>query len=176
VAAIWAGVVGLAGAGIGGAAAVWGSYIAGRRAVQAATEQAARTARAEHEHWQRGQRFEAYEELLSAAEVLVNWGGIVPWEDARLGIERVDRAVRRVCLLGPDEAADASTLFYRPMAEAQMSWPESAMTDPCPTPPGRPVDVAGYPDLRWRAHRDNFKAAFMVFSGVARRVLDAPPT
>lgn len=176
LASLWAGVAGLAGAGIGGACAAWAAAIGGRKAVEAAQEQEARAARAEHQHWQRQQRFDAFQELVPAAEALVNWGDQVAWEDARLGIARAEQAIRRVQLLGPDEVADAATDLHGPMRRAALaSWALRDYTDPCPDPPDALIDVAGRPDLQWSGHRGDFERLFLKFAEAAREVLDQPP-
>lgn len=171
------GLVGLAGAGIGGAGAVWGAAIGGRRTVEAAERQAQRTAAAEHQHWQRQERAEAYQELMAAAEPLTKWGTSVPWETARLSIDRVEKAIRWVTMLGPHEAGDAVTLFHRPIGRAEMaSWALQDLTDPCPPRPGGPVDVAGRPDLQWlHRHQEEFRRAFDTFAEQVRQILDRPP-
>jgi hypothetical protein len=176
LAAVWAGVAGLAGAGVGGCFAVWGTVIGGRKAVEAAQEQETRAARAEHQHWQRQQRFESYQALMAAAEPLVTWRDRVPWEEARSGIDPVRTAVHRVQMLGPAAAAQAALQLPRIGAQAtRAQWPWAAMTDPCPPHPGVPRDVAGYPDLDWRPYREAFRQAFEAFAEAGREVLGQPP-
>lgn len=176
LAAVWAGAAGLVGAGIGGAAAVWGAAIGGRRTVEAAERQAQRTAVTEHQHWLRQQRFDAYQELMTAAEPLTNRGHTVSWEAGRLGTEKVENAIRRVNLLGPQEVREAAVRLHHPMNQAMAaSWSWQDVTDPCPPRPGQPVDVAGRPDLHWHPVLEQFRQMFDAFAEQAGETLDRPP-
>lgn len=68
LAAVIAGAFGLVGAAVGGAAAAWGARVGAEKTALATRQQVRDQAEAEHAHWLRQQRLEAYEGFLSAFE------------------------------------------------------------------------------------------------------------
>ncbi|MEU4893507.1 hypothetical protein AB0B12_35405 [Streptomyces sp. NPDC044780] len=66
IAAVAAGIAGLLGAGIGGLAAAYGARIGAQNTIEAARTQVDRQATAEHLHWIREQRRQAYSAIMEA--------------------------------------------------------------------------------------------------------------
>jgi hypothetical protein len=178
LAAVVAGVAGFVGATIGGGGAVWGSWIGGKKAIEAAERQAQRTAAAEQQQWQRQARHDAYEAVAAIARSMANWGeGEVPWEVARDAVDRLSAAVGRVELFGPEEAVLAAGEITRLVGAAVVdSWSLDDIMTPWPPHPGQPVPVAGYPPLVWRNRNNEFASAREGFGETIRQVLSAPPT
>ncbi|MFD8369236.1 hypothetical protein ACFV2Z_00450 [Streptomyces sp. NPDC059688] len=81
VAAIWAGVAGLVGAGIGGLATAYGARIGAQKSLEAVGLQVEQQAAAEHAHWVREQRRQASfafaQGFLAYAEAFVRCSGFV---------------------------------------------------------------------------------------------------
>ncbi|MFE9333799.1 hypothetical protein [Streptomyces sp. NPDC006925] len=120
IAAALAGIAGLIGAGIGGITAARGARIGAETAARATSLQVRDQATVDHEHWLRGQRLEAYKELLEAydeyAIAASNVGRIFDFEITDSGSEHgrafgqsvtaFRRAYFRVRLVGPEEIAE----------------------------------------------------------------------
>ena len=169
VAAVWAGIAGLAGAGIGGAAAVWGSAIAGRKSIEAAKQQSERAAAAEHQHWQRQARFDAYRSLLAIAEEMGRWARPLSVSMVVGVISRLREAVADVHILGPAEASAAAGRLLEPALEALFDFraahPEMAGSQ-----------VAGDESVPWGQNRtDELLTAHAAFRETVRAVLERPP-
>lgn len=110
IAAVWAGVAGLVGAGVGGCAAVWGATIGGNRAVEAAERAARHQSNADFQQWQRQERSEAYRELAALGhEIMAVLTTAVPEEEWTALGERMMMSMTRVRLAGPHEANEAAS-------------------------------------------------------------------
>lgn len=168
VAAVWAGAAGLVGAGIGGAAAAWGAWVAGEKTVEAAEKQARQSAVAEHHAWQRQARYEAYRTLLGITEEMASW---VPPISLRAAVELVGRlreSVNAVYVLGPPEATAAARRLLEPMLDAMFEQVAGLNAG---------ATVSAEAPIAWDARR----AAEMFrtheeFREVMRGVLDRPPS
>lgn len=119
MAAVAAGMVGLIGAGIGGLATAYGARVGAQKTIEAARTQVDRQATAEHRHWVREQRRQAYSAVLEADLVLTMaidgctsdlYKGTALSEDAvsSMGrhIKNLATAVTRATLWGPDDLID----------------------------------------------------------------------
>uniref|UniRef100_A0AAU2A172 Secreted protein n=1 Tax=Streptomyces sp. NBC_00093 TaxID=2975649 RepID=A0AAU2A172_9ACTN len=138
LAAVVAGMAALAGAGIGGLCAVWGARIGAERAWDSARQQIRDQAAAEHGHWIRERRLEAYVGLLQEWDQVIGHAKrtmdqidtILVDDDAnilmgdrselldaaraalRTAVEAVELPVERVTMLGPTETdATASDML-----------------------------------------------------------------
>ncbi|MET7719057.1 hypothetical protein [Streptomyces sp. NPDC005407] len=107
VAALIAAGFGVLGTVVGGAAAVWGAKIGAERSAQAVKQQVKDQAAAEHAHWLRQQRLEAYERFddnysqLSRLVVRIE-GDISSAPDL---IRDLARCSSRIDILGPLEVS-----------------------------------------------------------------------
>ncbi|MFE7649898.1 hypothetical protein [Streptomyces phaeoluteigriseus] len=105
-------VVGLAGAGVGAGAAVWGA----QRAARASQEALALQVRKEDERWMRDQRQSAYQALLDAdrdvheaiAANLREQGYQQSHSDVRAAIRTSSTAARLIEIPGPQSVVDAA--------------------------------------------------------------------
>lgn len=167
MAAVWAGVAGLGGAGIGGAAAAWGAWIGGRRTVEAAEKQARQTALAEHQAWQRQARYEAYSKALSLTEEMAGWAGPTTVQTTMELLGRLREAANAVEVLGPPEAAAAARGLLRPMVEAMAVHVGAVMAGE-----SVPLDTL----IEWDAERTTeMVRTHRRFRDVMRGVLERPP-
>lgn len=94
------------GAGIGGGLAIRGARIAGDKAIEAAERAEQRAAIAEHQHWLRQARYDAYQELLRIADLLTpNY----PLPDAEFEslVDQLLRVADRIRIVGPEEVTVA---------------------------------------------------------------------
>src|SRR5690349_8302162 len=105
LAAVWAGIAGLAGAGIGGGAAVWGAAIGGKKTVEAAVQAEQRAAAAEHQHWQRQARYDAYRAVMAIAEETSRWTQPISVSTVVEASSRLREAIAAVDVVGPAEAS-----------------------------------------------------------------------
>jgi len=96
IAAVLAGVAGLIGAGIGGIAAVLGARIGAETVARATSLEVRDQATVDHEHWLRGERLEAYKELLAAydeyAIAASNVGRIFDFENTDSAVSTAGRS------------------------------------------------------------------------------------
>lgn len=170
VAALWAGIAGLAGAGIGGAAAAWGAWISGKRAVEAAVQAAQRAATAEHQQWQRQARYDAYRTVIAITEEIDRWApDPVSFATLTATSSRLSEAITGVDVLGPVEAVEAADELMRPLIGALLDF-RSSHTEFNNNPPGDAT-------IRWDSDRINdFVDAELGFGNVVRAVLGRPPT
>jgi hypothetical protein len=168
VAAVWAGFAGLGGACIGGAAAVWGSWVTGKKSVEAAEKQAHRAALAEHQAWQRQARYEAYRLALSITEEMAGWTPPTSLRTAMELLGRLREAVNAVYVLGPPEATAAARRLLEPMLDAMFVHVAAVNSG---------VSVSTESPIAW----DDARAAEMFrthaeFREVLRAVLERPPS
>lgn len=167
LAAVWAGVAGLVGAGIGGAAAVWGAAIGGRRTVEAAERQAQRTATAEHQHWLRQQRHDAYRALVLVVDEAMSSGTPTAFEVLDRAA-RVRQAVSAVSVLGPDGIGLPAVALLSPFADhleqlrnQHASGSTVTSTTPAPWPPALLAEL---------------RTAYATYRLAVRDALNAPPS
>lgn len=167
LAAIWAAIAGLVGAGVGGGFAVWGASIGGRKAVEAAEKQADRTATADHQHWLRQARFDAYTALLDLAQETSDWplDPLLSTVHAMAG--RLRPAISRVQILGDADAAEAAIDLLAPVAGVLTEWRASADPGMENIPPDTTAP--------WRNHRGDLTAAVITFRRQVRNVVTMPP-
>jgi hypothetical protein len=158
LAAVWAGIAGLAGAAIGGGAAAWGAWIGGKRTVEAAEKQAQRAAVTEQQHWQRQARYDAYQAALLIAEQPVYWGGQVTRDAAEAFRQDMLRAIARIRIVGTVDVANSATPVLRMVITAASAVPPQQ-------------------DLSWD-DTDRREAArrFALLVEAARHVLEQLPT
>jgi hypothetical protein len=167
IAAVWAGVAGLVGAGIGGAGAVWGAAIGGRRTVEAAERQAQRAAAAEHQHWLRQQRYEAYQALTLLVEEAMS-GPTPTAADVLETTSRVRAAVSAVAVLGPNEVSNAAVAMLDPFSDRLVSLRTQGAAGGGRLPNATPAP--------WDpATLDQLRASYAVYRLAARSFFNEPP-
>nr|BFD83064.1 hypothetical protein StreXyl84_24650 [Streptomyces sp. Xyl84] len=111
IAALIAAGVGLLGAVVGGAAAVWGAKIGAERSARAVRQQVQDQAAAEHAHWLRQQRSEAYEQFEDAYNEVARRVELGEEEDVTQAVELIRTLYRwqaRIEILGPPAVAESA--------------------------------------------------------------------
>ncbi|MFJ2816117.1 hypothetical protein [Streptomyces sp. NPDC087294] len=112
-------VFGLAGAGVGAGAAMWGAWRAARMSQEALAVQI----RKEDERWIRDQRQAAYQAMLDADhhvhEAIMAASGNPDGglEDVDAALKRSDRAARLIEIPGPHTVVDAATRLWSAHAD-----------------------------------------------------------
>ncbi|MEU8870270.1 hypothetical protein AB0D24_03745 [Streptomyces javensis] len=184
IAAVFAGVAGLVGAGIGGLATAYGARIGAHKTIEAAQTQVQHQSAAEHRHWVREQRRQACSDAADAwapfadASVLctvkIHRGSAAPQEAIDvLGRSIVDLNKRcaRFQLWGPDE-----------LIEAAMNLVQTAMTADASVRAWQQVLEEGDQDAihAWQTEHAGVAlqigSAWAVFMDVARTTLGSPPS
>ncbi|MGW9070256.1 hypothetical protein ACWGQT_12535 [Streptomyces yangpuensis] len=110
---------GVVGTMVGGAAAVWGAKIGAERSARAVGQQVQDQAAAEHAHWLRQQRSEAYElfeDSYHEVDRLVQRGEEQDIAAARESIRSLHRREARIEILGPQAVAENSKLIVEALA------------------------------------------------------------
>ncbi|MFJ5728339.1 hypothetical protein [Streptomyces paradoxus] len=109
IAALIAAGFGLVGAVVGGIAAVWGVKVGAERSAQATRQQVQDQAAAEHDHWLRQQRLEAYQNFQDTYGELVRLTALDGDEDLSAAAESARVLFRwssRIDILGPPNVAE----------------------------------------------------------------------
>ncbi|MDF3141688.1 MULTISPECIES: hypothetical protein [unclassified Streptomyces] len=111
IAALIAAGFGLLGAVVGGAAAVWGAKIGAERSAHAVKQQVQDQAAAEHAHWLRQQRSEAYEQFEDAYNEVSRLVELGEEQDVSQAVELIRTLYRwqaRIEILGPPAVAESA--------------------------------------------------------------------
>ncbi|MGW6456991.1 hypothetical protein ACWF94_13900 [Streptomyces sp. NPDC055078] len=175
LAAIVAAAFGLVGAAIGGSAAVWGARATAASLLQQVQAQAV----AEHGHWRRGTRQDAYEAYIAALhdmhDALLSWHrsataappATAPPAPPDSYTDRRDTLLRagfRVEVAGPERMDRLATTAHDRLSDlADLLHRDGARWDPAS-------------EREWEAAARQCEAAFESFTAGAREVLDAPTT
>ncbi|WP_406429841.1 hypothetical protein OHA59_30350 [Streptomyces sp. NBC_01589] len=111
IAALVAAGFGLAGTAVGGAAAVWGAKMGAERSAQAVKQQVQDQAAAEHAHWLRQQRSEAYEQFEDTYNEVARLVALGEEQDVSQAAELIRTLHRwqaRIEILGPVAVAESA--------------------------------------------------------------------
>lgn len=117
IAALIAAGFGLVGAGVGGLAAVWGAKVGAERSAQATRQQVQDQAVAEHDHWLRQQRLEAYQNFQDTYGELARLVALGEGEDLSAASEStrvLSRWSSRIDILGPPTSQSWRTVWCLP--------------------------------------------------------------
>lgn len=171
LAAVWAGIAGLAGAGIGGAGAAWGAWIGGKKTVEAAIQAERSAATAEHQHWQRQQRYDAYRAVMALTEEMSRWTQPITVQMVIDISSRLRESLAGVEVLGPPDVSAAGGMLLAPLMDALIDFRAANPGAPgtAPVPNGTPVP---WPTAR----SQQLMTGRTTFRNAVRTVLERPPT
>ncbi|QIT44993.1 hypothetical protein [Streptomyces antibioticus] len=184
IAGVIAGIAGLVGAGIGGFATAYGARVGAQKTIEAAQAQVSHQSTAEHAHWVREQRRQAYSDamethgtFITSLNVAVSQLSAAPPLSSETVTELQEKlvalglAATRIHLWGPEEAVSKANTLARAAhrrLEALKGW--SAATE----------SATAYRDTRPRRREygeatDAETTARADFVTVARSTLAAAP-
>lgn len=182
IAAAFAGVVGLIGAGIGGLATAYGARIGANKTIEAAQTQVMHQSAAEHTHWVREQRRQICNDVMEAWTPLIE-ASVICTVRIRRGVSVPDDAVgaldssfvnlshrgARSQLWGPDELVNAIqdlVTAARSVADSARRWPQ--VLD------GREQAAIQAHQTEHAAKASQVASAWRSFASVARATLRSP--
>lgn len=171
VAAVWAGIAGLAGAGIGGGLAAWGSWIGGRKTVEAAERAEERAAKTGHQQWQRERRYDAYRAFMELLDEMNAWTVNVRAQEVIDLLTRLRGAAAAISVLGPEEVAEAAASSISALTQVAFRSLHAANHTYQPgeaVPSSTPAALTPENSQRMADAREQFQAA-------VHDVLGAPP-
>lgn len=182
LAAIFAGVAGLVGTGVGGMATAYGARTGGNKMLETAHAQVRAQSTAEHGHWVREQRRQACTDIVDTYGIFMLalnrvtddvWAGVPPadsdLEAVTVGARNFHLAAERLALWGPD----GLVALVPPIRAAVESLHSLAFASGDVVATADPVVIDDHYDA-CRVMGDSAKAARGAFMAAARRILGSP--